>query len=459
MTFKLALLCCLLLAPAYAADSPAYRYSRPVTHQDDGKQSLLAVSLDDAVYANSANGFKDLRLVDQNGVETPYLLQKLAARKTVIKRLPSHSTAQVLQKTGNDGISITINLDKDAANADGFSVVTDQHDFEYTLQIQGSEDGQTWQVLVDKAGIYDYSRYMAIGNRDIAMPANNYRHFKIIVAKATQTHSAELLELTRTLRGEKELQRSEKTDLYRQPMHIERIEFWHNQAETLPEAEQSFDYPLAGFKVTQDAEHKTSLIDISTQRQPLTGFKLKATDPNFNRSADVQIPTQHGVETRMQTIGSATLEALHFQDINREQTAINFPEQRRAHYQIMIRNQDNPPLTIAGVSGLGPRYQLLFLAQPGLAYQLKYGSEQTEMPRYDTAPIQELLKRGYQTNEAGLAPEITATPVPESFDIGKLLNSKLFLGAAIALMVLVLGWSLFRVGKRLGDMSDSDKQE
>lgn len=459
MTFKLALLCCLLLTPAYAVESLAYRYSRPVTHQDDGKQSLLAVFLDDAVYANSADGFKDLRLVDQNGVETPYLLQKIAARKTVVKRLPSRSTAQVLQKTGNDGISITINLDKDAANADGLSVITDQHDFEYTLQIQGSEDGQTWQVLVENAGIYDYSRYMAIGNRDIAMPASSYRHFKIIVAKATQTHSAELLELTRTLHGQEELQRSEKIDLHREPLHIERIEFWHNQAETLPEAEQSFDYPVAGFKVTQDGEHKTSLIDIETQRQPLTGFKLKTTAPNFNRGADVQIPIQQGVETRMQTIGNGTLEALHFQDINREQTAVSFPEHRRTKYRMLIRNQDNPPLAIADVTGLGPRYQLLFLAQPGLSYQLKYGSEQAEMPRYDTAPIQELLKKGYQTSEAGLAPEITATPVPESFDIGKLLNSKLFLGGAIALMVLVLGWSLFRVGKRLGDMSDSDKQE
>lgn len=453
MIAKIVLLASLFLTQAFAADLSNYRFKRPIVHPDNGRQTLLAVALDSPVYNNSASDFRDLRLTDQDGVETPYLLQKSASRKTVLQRLSSRSSTQALQKIGDDGIVITISLDKDAANADGLSVVTAQRDFEYSLQIHGSADGKDWQLVVNNTTIYDYSRYMAVGNRDIALPVNSYRHFKIVVAKASQTRTAELLELTRTLRGAEEQQRSEKVDLYNEPLHIERIDFWHNQSETLPEAEQQFDYPVAAFKISQDAEHKTSLIDIDTQRQPLTGFKLQTVTANFNRNAEVQIPLQHGIETRMQSIGSATLEALHFQDINHEQSTVSFPEQRQPHYRIVIHDQDNPPLEIASVSGVGNGYQLLFLPQPGKSYQLHYGSDKAEPPHYDTAPIQELLRRGYQSTAAALGPEATLS-VEDMLDFSNWLNSKLFLGVAIGLMVLVLAWSLYRVSKRLGELPE-----
>ncbi len=453
MITKIVLFASLFLTQAFAADSSNYRFNRPIVHPDNGGQTLLAVALDSSVYNNSASGFRDLRLTDQDGVETPYLLQKSASRKTVLQRLSSRSSTQALQKIGDDGIVITINLEKDAANADGLSVVTAQRDFEYSLQIHGSADGKDWQLVVNNATIYDYSRYMAVGNRDIVLPVNSYRHFKIVVAKASQTRTAELLELTRTLRGAEEQQRSEKVDLYNEPLHIERIDFWHNQSETLPEAEQQFDYPVAAFKISRDTEHKTSLIDIDTQRQPLTGFKLQTVTANFNRTAEVQILLQHGIETRMQSIGSATLEALHFQDINHEQSTVSFPEQRQPHYRIVIHDQDNPPLEIASVSGVGNGYQLLFLPQAGKSYQLHYGSDKADPPRYDTAPIQELLRRGYQSTAAALGPEATLS-VEDMLDFSNWLNSRLFLGVAIGLMVLVLAWSLYRVGKRLGELPE-----
>lgn len=452
MNVKLTLLAGVLLTQAFAVESAAYRFTRPIVRTDDGRQALLAVTLDTPVYAACASDFRDLRLTDQDGIETPYLLQKIATRKTVIHRLPSPSEAPALQKTGDDGIVVTVGLDKDAANADGLSVVTGQRDFEYNLQIQGSVDGKDWHTLVDNAVIYDYSRYMAVGDRDVALPANSYRQFRIVVAKATQTRVAELLKLTRTLREGEEQQRSEKLDLHSEPLHIERIDFWHKQSETQAETEQHFDYPVAAFKISNDAEHKVSMIDIDSQRQPLTGFTLQTGTPNFSRYAEVQIPVQHGIETRIQTIGNATLEALHFQDINREQTTVTFPEQRQSRYRIVIHNQDNPPLDILSVGGTGHGYQLLFLPQAGKNYRLQYSADEAEPPRYDYEPIQELLRRGYPITLATLSPETAVAVVEERLDWAKLLNSRFFLGVAIGLMVLALAWSLYRVSKRVGQL-------
>ncbi|MGZ8906640.1 MAG: DUF3999 family protein [Methylobacter sp.] len=451
MLAKILLLVCLLSAQSHA-EATAYRFSRAVVRQDDGSQALLVVTLDDAVYAASTDGFYDLRLSDQNGVETPYLLQKIADRKTAIRRVASPSETLDLQKTGADSISITASLAKDAVDADGLSIITEQHDFEYTLQIHGSDDNKAWQLLADNAVIYDYSRYMAIDKHDIALPPNRYRYFKIIVEKAGQTRTDELLELTRTLRGNEELQRSETSRLHNEPLHIERITFWHEETVTLPESERQFDYPVSAFKITQDTEHKTSLIDIDTARQPLTGFSLQSKTANFSRPAQVQIPRPYGNESPLQSLADATLKALHFNGINREQTTVTFPEQRQSRYRIVIDNQDNPPLEIDAVIGIGHGYQLLFLPQAGNHYRLQYGVDKAAAPHYDTAAIRELLRLGYAGTAAALGPEVPAALVADKPDIGLLLDSRLLLGIVITLMVLVLTWSLYRLGKRVGEL-------
>ena len=452
MLAKILLLVCLLLTQSYAAEAPVYRFSRAVVRQDDSAQALLSVALDEGIYAASADGFFDLRLSDQNGVETPYLLQKIADRNTAVQRVASPSETLDLQKTGDGGISITVSLAKDADAADGLSIITAQHDFEYTLQIHGSSDNKAWQLLAGNAVIYDYSRYMAIDKRDIALPPNHYRYFKISIAQAGQTRTDELLELTRTLRGGEELQRSETSRVRNEPLHIERIAFWHEETVTLPESERPFDYPVNAFKITQDAEHKTSLIDIDTARQPLTGFRLQSKTANFSRHVQVQISRQYGNESSLQSIADATLEALHFDGINREQTIVTFSEQRQSRYRIVIDNQDNPPLEIDAVSGIGHGYQLLFLPQAGNHYRLQYGTDKAATPRYDTAAIQELLRLGYAGTAASLGPETAVAPLADKPDIGKLLDSRLLLGSVITLMVFVLAWSLYRLGKRVGEL-------
>lgn len=449
MTIKIVLLYCLLLPGVFAADESVFRISRDIINPDNSQQSLLAVPLDAAVYAATNADFSDLRVRDSAGVETPYLLQRIAGLKTVVKRIPSRGEKPVLQKQGEDGIVLHLELKPDAATIDGLSVVTTQRDFEYVLAVQGSEDGRHWHALVDNALIYDYSRFMRVSNHDVVLPANSDRHFKVTIARAIESREAEWLELTRTLQGDTELQRTEKTGIQRQPLHIERIELWHNQTETVAHAEQIFAYPITAFAVSQDTEHKTTQIDIQAQNPPLNGFTLKIATPNFNRQAEVFIPQKQGMETRMHSLARATLQSLHFKDINREDTHIGFAEQRRRNYRITLYNQDNPSLTIDDIIATGPGYQLVFFAQPGEDYQLQYGLSKAVSPHYDVAPIQTLLSKGYQTVAAGLGPEAAIATQPAGFDTIQLLNSPLFLGLAIGLMVLVLGWSLFRVSQRL----------
>lgn len=448
MSLKLLTLAGLLLAQTVTAETGDYRFSRPVAWQDKGQEELLAVPLDSRVYAATRDGFPDLRLVDQNDLETPYLLEKAAETKTETRRLNCESKLLGLKKK-NKAIEIHLRLDKDAQSADGLTVFTPLLNFEHRVQVFGSDDGKNWSPLVKDTAIFDYSSYMPVSNKDIPLPANRFRQFKVVIEEALQSQETELLELTRTLQGEKEMERSERVALRRVPLKIDRIAFWRNQTDVLPETDKQFDYPVKEFKVTQDTKKQTTVIDVNSSREPLTGFKLHTPMSNFNRSATVKIPVKHGIETDMQVIGSAVLESLHFRDINRVQTTITFPEQRQNTYRIVISNHDNPPLEITGVTGLGNGYNLLFLPLKGKTYSLRYGSEKVKLPSYETGPIRELLHRGYKSTSTILGAEPAEKPVQESFDFAGLLNSKVFLGFVVTLMVVALGWSLIRAGKRI----------
>jgi len=71
MSKKILLCACLLLAQTVALGSETYRFSRPIEWQGSGQQELLTVPLDNRVYAATRDGFPDLRLVDQDGIELP----------------------------------------------------------------------------------------------------------------------------------------------------------------------------------------------------------------------------------------------------------------------------------------------------------------------------------------------------------------------------------------------------
>ncbi|MDD5035217.1 MAG: hypothetical protein PHE55_10695 [Methylococcaceae bacterium] len=449
MSTRLALIAGLLWSVFALAEPADYRFSRPVEWSGEGDAEMLAAPLDSLIYADTRQGFPDLRIVDQAGTETPYLLEKAVETRTETTRLACKSEVVSLQKRGEEGIELFLRLDRDAPAADGLTVFTPLSNYEYRMQVFGSDDGKNWLLLVKDAAIFDYSRYMAIGNRDIPLPTNRYRQFKVVIEEAIQTHEAEVMELNRHLREGKEIDRGERLEVQKVPLHIDRIELWRNQSEVLPQAEKKFQYPVAGFKIVEDAKNHWTVIEVNTHQEPLTGFALQTSTANFTRPVSVQIAVPQGIETRMREIGNATVQALHFREFQREENVIAFPEQRQESYRIVIRNEDNPPLEITGIMGLGNGYRLVFLPTAGKTYRVHYGSQQAVHPNYDTSSIRELLRRGYQAREVGLGVASTAE-LAQSWDLAKLLNSRSFLIAMVTLMVLVLAWSLVRAGKRIG---------
>lgn len=444
------LVCLLWCVALPAAGGPvAYRYGKPIERTPAVQEEIVVVPLDSPVYAASRDGFPDLRVVDDSGAETPFLVEKVQETRSEPGRVWHGAEVASLRNLGDNRMEILVRLEKDAPAADGLSVFTPLKNYEHRVKVYGSQDGKDWEALAESA-IYDYSRHMDLDNRDVPLPPNACRQFKMVFEEATESRESEFLDLSRRSRRGEELERSERSRIQRVPLRIDRIEPWSNVVQELRATDSVFDYSTASFEVRTDADAHSTVVTVATRREPLTGLTLQTASRNFSRVVTVQVPVRQGVQTRWRDIGGGTIQSLHFRAIDRERLTMSFPEQRQETYRIAIRNEDNPPLEISGVQAQGVGYRILFLAAPGKSYRLAYGAERAERPRYETTAVLETLRSGYRPVEARLGAEIASGAEPAAgLDLQRLMNSKLFLGAAIGLMVVVLAGALLGAGKRM----------
>ena len=457
MTARLALIFCLGLSlTARAADGePAMRFSKELDRGAIGEE-ILAVLLDSDIYAATRDGLPDLRIVDDRGAAVPYLLEQVAHRRTTQVRQPCASKVVSLHVDEGKGLEIVVELDEKAPGATGATIRTPLADYERRVRVFGSQTGAQWAPLVSDGAIFDYSRFMDVRNRDVVIPPNDFRRFKLVVEHELDDRESPLRDLIRSRSEGKKDEQVEITQILRRPFRIDRVDLWRTvETDGMSKAE-TFAYPIAGLRVELDAKQKVSRVEITSWREPLTSLSIITESRNFSRPATVLIPVQHGIRTDWVEVGRGTLSLIQFRAFHRDDLGVDFPEQRQEHYQLVIENADNPPLEITGVEAKGVGYRLVFLGTAGRKYHIEFGSDATEPPKYDTAAVLGSLQRGFQPVMVKLGARVANPGYKDARGPGGILNSGIFLALVIVVMVLVLAWALLRAGQRIKDLPQQD---
>ena len=145
--------------------------------------------------------------------------------------------------------------------------------------------------------IFDYSRFMDVRNRDLVIPANDYRRFKLVVEHELDERESPLRDLIRG-RGEgKKDEQVEITQTLRRPFRIDGVDLWRTVETDRGSKAETFPYPTADLRVEPDAAKKATRVEIKSRREPLTSLSINTTSKNFSRPAKVLIPVQDGVRT------------------------------------------------------------------------------------------------------------------------------------------------------------------
>jgi len=445
-----------------AADTDAYRYWKEVPRTDSHREEIAAIVLDAEIYAATLPRYADLRIVDEQGAEIPYGLETVADSTRESRRRHAVPSEVVSLREDGNAIEIHLRLPPQHPAVEGLGFVTPLTDYERKVSVRGSGDGVDWQPLLNDGLIFDYRRFMDVGNVDILLPTNSYREFKVLIQQVVDDQESPFLELAKTLHNGHEDQREERVTIERRPFRIDRIDFLHFTTERHTDRFQEVDYPVVGFRVENSPEQKQTYIYVTTRHEPLSALSIQTTSRNFHRRAVVQSRIADSNDPlAWRDLGQGNLTMLDFRETRRETLTIPFPEFRGSEYRIVVNDYDNPPLEIVGAIGKGKVYHAVFLAHPGTSYRVYYGSDSAETPRYDATTVLAAV--------SGESQPLILTPgdqVPNStFDreshwsVTTLLNSRAFFGSAITVMTVVLGWSLYRASRHLDNAANETSGE
>jgi hypothetical protein len=438
--------------------------ARSLSMQSLDKTTVAKVPLDSQVYGNATQELSDLRILDDRGIEMPFLLRnviattKKSAPRFVEVREPS------LRPVEDDGLVIEfeINPAKYTQPIRGFKLLTRAVNFEHLVSLDHrAAEGDPWRTLASDVLLYDYSQFMDVHNNEVAIEKETDfpvgGRFRMRISKVVQDQQSRWTAIKRTLQDGRETSREEIYELNRQPLRIDQIMF-SQKFEVVASAQlQLREVAIRNVRITNDKVSRSTWIDFECERDLLSEVTLATSAGNFSRNCRLlsRSSAMSKDKEEWQSLVAMTLTKIDITGVEFVQLTMPCPPQRAKQYRFVIENGDNPPIEDLHLSARGPQQELLFLVSPERSYSLTYGVSDRPKPVYDTVAIEAALR-------ANILPLAAVPNAPVKIDIPprdvpKLKwyeNTPLVFGTIFGLVV-VLAAALYQAAIRLSHIQGS----
>ncbi len=333
----------LACATAAEAAGGGFRFRRDIDLGNLERQGPVAVTLDGDVYTATRDGFPDLGVFDAEGRRVPCLVEK--AEQSCTRRLREPCPIEVIRRPEQkERVRLLVVLAAGAA-AKGLSIFTPEKNYECLVRVLGSIDAKRWMPLVEDGLVFDYSRYLDLANREVALPRNKCRHFAIDVIHPGEGDESLFAELTRRYAGGA----GERPALPRRPFQLDHVELWHERTETRSGCDAAADYGVVLSHVEDELTSRLTLVYIHSRREPLTELTIETPAGNFTRAVRIEKPWPAGGVGQWTDVAQGEVTQLDFGGYHRRALQVPFPEQREQDYRLVIYNGDDPPLGITDV--------------------------------------------------------------------------------------------------------------
>ncbi len=343
-----------VVALALAAMADEHRFERGIEVPGPGR---VAVRLDAGVYAEARGDLADLRIVDDTEALVPFVLDCDPVRPGPPLR------PRLLNRTFVPGRSASVTLDfgeKRRKSALRLSLPGDN--FRRRVTVEGSDDGLAFATLLDDAWVFAVPGSAGARYERIGLPEGDHRFLRLTVELG--------------------------------PDDPKRIEIGEVSAEgdaPRPPA-LTLSVPVRRYE-NAEARETLLVLDLPGARHHFREIALVVGTPSFLRSALVEAqrapppPASRGERTTRRDLEWAPLAdgiVYRYESGGRlyENTRLVVSGRER-RLRLRIRNGDDLPLEIHGASLAVPRERVLFEAQPGRQYRLRYGRDQATPPSFD----------------------------------------------------------------------------
>lgn len=338
-----------------AAGPAATTYERGIDFSRPGK---VVVVLDRETYERARPDLGDLRVVDDTGTAIPYLIDRVGPEPEPVFREPL-----VRDRTFVRGRSASVTLDlREPVLKSELVLSLPGDNFRRRVKVEGrTKHEREWATITDDAYVFAVPAPAAARYETVQLPQNNQQFLKITVFNGPDD-----------------------------PPRLEILDAWIRPQERRKPREYPFAPRLT--RAEDPVGRETQLVlDLGARYQPFRAVVLDVADAGFFRGATVEQrrePAAAGASEGAVPISWAPLlgqaSLYRFPDGGRTRECLRLEAAGRARVlRVRIRNRDDRPLEIRGVTVMVPQERLVFEAVAPHRYRLTYGDPRLEAPVYD----------------------------------------------------------------------------
>ena len=310
------------------------------------------VRLDRDVYEAAYADLGDLRVSDERGRDVPYVIDRAEPLG-----FPDARPAIRNRGWSADGAATAVLDFGGRAGKRRLQLRLSGDNFRRRVAVSGGEDGADWVVLVDEAWVFAVPGNPPARYETVDLPENDFPLLRVVAHPAPDEKGRPAIE-----------------------------DAWVPGNGRPPRGE---DRLIPRWSEAQDARARETwlTLDLGARHQPFHEVELDVTDERFFREARVEArrdPWTVGGAVWWEEIGRGALYRLDHGGRRRECLRLEARGRERA-LRLRVRNLDDRPLKLRGVSVLVPVERLLFEAERTGVYRLTYGSSDRTKPSYDLA--------------------------------------------------------------------------
>ena len=367
----------------------SYQYFKTI--KITGKSAYKQFFLTEDIYENSKNNLGDIRIIDKNGKEVPYVIETEKEQEKHSEKIVARAKIdEVLTKKDKMEFIVKFNSDSSLKDIIGnrFELIPSKNFYtEYTLL--GSNNGTDWEQIAS-GEIY---KTPDKANLTIEFSEKRYEFYKIVTPL-------------------------DKGNIFSEAI----LKLSNNEAGKFKTIRTKLDY-----KVEQ--EGKNTILKIKSKFLPLKNIVLDAED-EFQRNYVVRSGDGFYAEGIISKVGEKSNLMINLENVPKLSEII-----------VEIRNGDNSPLKIKGVTGNYVPDRIVFKATEGENYKITFGDESLDKPEYDIAEFVDSIKERDEVF-VGKLEKANGKKVLKPRDYTVYYN--VFIGAVV---VILIGFMLNKINK------------
>ena len=356
-----------------------------------GKSAYKQFFLTEDIYENSKNNLGDIRIIDKNGKEVPYVIETGKEQEKHSEKIVARAKiAEVLTKKDKMEFIVKFNSDSSLKDIIGnrFELISSKNFYsEYTLL--GSNNGTDWEQITS-GEIY---KTPDKANLTIEFSEKRYEFYKIVTPL-------------------------DKGNIFSEAI----LKLSSSEAGKFRTIGTKLDY-----KVEQ--EGKNTILKIKSKFLPLKNIVLDVED-EFQRNYTVRSGDDFYAEGIISKVGEKSNLMINLENVPKLSEII-----------VEIRNGDNSPLKIKGVIGNYVPDRIVFRATEGEDYKITFGDENLNKPEYDIVEFADSIKERDEVLVGRLEKS-------EGNNISKSKDYTVYYNVFIGFVVIVLiGFMIRKIGK------------